>query len=65
MPKMKSVRGAVKRFRRTAGGKLMRHKAYRRHILTKKSSKRKRGLRGAVQVSSADTYRVTRMLAGL
>ena len=45
MPKMKTHRGAAKRFRKTGSGKLKRGKAYRSHILTKKSSKRKRNLR--------------------
>jgi large subunit ribosomal protein L35 len=45
MPKMKSHRGAAKRFKRTATGKLMHQKRNRRHILTKKTSKRKRQLR--------------------
>ncbi|MCK9267690.1 MAG: 50S ribosomal protein L35 [Alkaliphilus sp.] len=45
MPKMKTHRGAAKRFKKTATGKLKRGKAYRSHILTKKSPKRKRKLR--------------------
>ncbi|MDW7661005.1 MAG: 50S ribosomal protein L35, partial [Bacillota bacterium] len=45
MPKMKTHRGAAKRVKKTGGGKLKRSKAYTSHILTKKSSKRKRGLR--------------------
>ena len=45
MPKMKSHRGAAKRFKRTGTGKLVRRKANKQHILTKKSSKRKRNLR--------------------
>jgi large subunit ribosomal protein L35 len=45
MPKMKSHRGAAKRFKRTATGKLMHQKRNRRHILTKKTTKRKRHLR--------------------
>ena len=42
MPKMKSHRGAMKRFKVTGAGKVTRHKAYKSHILTKKSQKRKR-----------------------
>ena len=45
MPKMKTSRAAAKRFRKTGTGKLMRSKAYKSHILTKKSQKRKRNLR--------------------
>ncbi len=45
MPKMKTKRAAAKRFKKTGTGKLMRHKAYKSHILTKKSTKRKRNLR--------------------
>ena len=45
MPKMKTHKGTAKRFRRTASGKIMRGKAFKSHILTKKSTKRKRGFR--------------------
>ncbi|MCH8277039.1 MAG: 50S ribosomal protein L35, partial [Bacteroidetes bacterium] len=54
MPKMKSNRGAKKRFKTTASGKLKRKKAYHSHILTKKSPKRKRGLRKATLVDKVD-----------
>jgi len=64
MPKMKSNRGAAKRFRRTGSGRLMRMRAYKSHILTKKKRKRKRRLRTATTVSSADLRRVRRMLPG-
>ena len=47
MPKMKTKRSAAKRFRKTGSGKLKRNKAYKSHILTKKSAKRKRNLRQA------------------
>ncbi len=47
MPKMKTHRGAAKRFKMTGTGKLKRNKAYKRHILTKKSPKTKRNLRHA------------------
>lgn len=63
MPKMKSNRGAAKRFRKTAGGKIKRKKGYMRHILTKKSSKRKRQLRKSGLVSSADEGRIKRLLS--
>lgn len=63
MPKQKSNRGAAKRFKLTASGKIKRGKAYHRHILTKKSRKRKRNLRQSTTVSEADAGRVRRMLA--
>ena len=61
MPKMKSKRGAVKRFKATATG--YKHKqSHSRHILTKKPSKRKRNLRGPKQVDACDVLSVSRML---
>jgi large subunit ribosomal protein L35 len=62
MPKMKSVKAAAKRFRKTAKGGFKRGDAYKRHILTKKSAKRKRHLRGEGAVSKADAKNVERML---
>lgn len=62
MPKMKSNRAAKKRFKTTATGKIKREKAYKSHILTKKSPKRKRNLRTATTVSDGDSKRVKRML---
>jgi large subunit ribosomal protein L35 len=62
MPKMKSNRGAAKSFKKTGSGKIKRHKAYKSHILTSKSKKRKRNLRKATLVSAADTPRVKTML---
>jgi large subunit ribosomal protein L35 len=62
MPKMKSHRGAAKRFKRTASGKIVRSKQGKRHILTKKSSKRKRRLSGTALVSSSDHARLDQML---
>ena len=59
---MKTQKGAAKRFKRTASGKLKRSKAYRSHILTKKSAKRKRNLRHATLVSKADMFRIGAML---
>lgn len=64
MPKMKSNRGAAKRFRRTGGGKLARMRACKSHILTKKNRKRKRRLRSRTLASRADVARVRRMLPG-
>jgi large subunit ribosomal protein L35 len=60
--KLKSKRGAVKRFKLTASGKIKRHQAFKRHILTKKAPGRKRGLGQAVLVSDADREQVKRML---
>jgi large subunit ribosomal protein L35 len=62
MPKMKTHRGAAKRIKRTARGKLKRMKAFKSHILTKKDRKRKRRLRKSDLVSSADVKRLKRML---
>jgi large subunit ribosomal protein L35 len=62
MPKMKSNRGAAKSFKKTASGQFKRRKAYKSHILTSKSRKRKRSLRHATLVSSADAKRVSTML---
>ena len=61
--KMKSHRGASKRFRLTGSGKVKRNKAYKSHILTKKTAKRKRGLRKSSILTSADTKRMLRSLA--
>lgn len=63
MPKMKSNRGAAKRFRKTAKGRIRRKQGYLRHILTKKSRKRKRQLRKSGFVSHADTTRIRRLLS--
>jgi large subunit ribosomal protein L35 len=62
MPKLKSHRGAAKRFKKTAGGKIKRSKAYKSHILTKKTTKRKRGLDMPTMVSKADFKSVSAML---
>ena len=62
MPKMKTHRGAAKRFRFTGSGKIRRNKAFHRHILTKKSRKQKRGHRGTDLIASADEKRVKRLL---
>ena len=64
MPKLKSNRAAKKRFRKTATGKFVRRKAYKSHILTKQTSKRKRKLRKSAVVSPANKKRVRRMLLG-
>lgn len=62
MPKMKTHRGAAKRFRATGSGKLKRSKAYKRHILTKKSSKTKRNLGKSAIVTKGDHARIARLL---
>jgi large subunit ribosomal protein L35 len=62
MPKLKTHRGAAKRFRKTATGKFKRAKAYKSHILTKKGPGRKRGLAKATVVSASDIRRVREML---
>ncbi len=62
MPKMKSNRGAAKTFKKTASGKVKRYKAYMAHILTKKSSKRRRNLRQATLVSKSEEKRVKIMI---
>ncbi|MGL4484383.1 MAG: 50S ribosomal protein L35 [Anaerovoracaceae bacterium] len=61
--KMKSHRGACKRFKLTGTGKVKRSKAYKRHILNKKSAKTKRGLRKATLLSSADLKRIKAAMA--
>ncbi|MBK8550092.1 MAG: 50S ribosomal protein L35 [Ignavibacteria bacterium] len=62
MPKMKSNRAAKKRFKVTGTGKVKREKAYRSHILTKKSSKRKRHLGKATLVSEQEVRTIKRMI---
>lgn len=62
MPKLKTHRGAAKRFKSTATGKFKRGKAYTSHILTKKTTKRKRHLDTPTLVSPADQKKVEHML---
>lgn len=62
MPKMKSNSGAAKRFKRTASGKLKRKHAFKNHILTKKSKKRKLKLRHYSIVHKSDENRMEEML---
>lgn len=62
MPKLKTHRGAAKRFKRTKQGKFLRGKAFKRHILSSKTTKRKRHLRGSTTVSDADAAKLARML---
>jgi len=62
MPKLKSHRGAAKRFKKTASGKFLRAKAFKRHILTSKPQHRKRQMRGMAVVNPADASKLKRML---
>lgn len=64
MPKMKTNRSAAKRFKRTANGKIKRKKSLARHILAKKSANRKRKLRKATYVKSADAKKLKYLLPG-
>ena len=63
MPKIRTSRSAAKRFKKTGSGRFKRSKAFKGHLLTKKSSKRKRSLRKAGLVDKADQKRVKRLLA--
>ena len=62
MPKMKTHRGTAKRFRVTGSGKIMRSKAFKSHIMTKKSQKRKRNFRHEAEVATADQKVIARNL---
>ncbi len=62
MPKMKTNSGAAKRFSRTASGKIKRGQSHRSHILTKKSTKRKRHLRSTLTVAHSDKKAIMRMV---
>ena len=62
MPKIKTNRGAAKRFRTTGKGKVVRSKAYASHILTKKTTKKKRGLRKAGLVDKSNIGNVRKMI---
>ncbi len=62
MPKMKTKRAAAKRFKPRAGGSIKRAQATKRHILTKRTTKNKRQLRGMVNVHESDMKSVKRML---
>ncbi len=60
--KLKTHRGAAKRFKRTKTGKFLRSKAFKQHILTSKTAKRKRSLRGSARVADVDVPKLARML---
>lgn len=62
MPKIKTNRAAAKRFKATGTGKLKRNKAYRRHILTKKTTKNKRNLRKAVMMDQTNIKNMKKIL---
>ncbi len=62
MPKLKTHRGAAKRFKKTATGKFKRSQAFKRHLLSSKTTKEKRHLSGTIVVSDADAAKVKRML---
>ena len=62
MPKLKTNRAAAKRFKKTATGKLKRNKAYKSHILTKKSTKRKRNLRHATITDTTNVKNMKKVL---
>jgi large subunit ribosomal protein L35 len=62
MPKMKTNRGAAKRFKVTGSGKVSRRKAYGNHILTKKNTKRKRNLRKSDVVDATNLKQVARLI---
>ena len=65
MPKMKSNRGAAKRFRATGSGRIKRKHAFHSHILTKKDTKRKRRLRSTSLIAGADEKAIRKMLPKL
>lgn len=62
MPKMKTNRGAAKRFKKTGSGKIKRSKAFTSHILTKKSTKRKRSLRQSDIVDASNAKAIRKIL---
>ena len=62
MPKMKTTKAAAKRFKTTGTGKLKRNKAYKSHILTKKSTKRKRNLRQATITDATNVKNMKKVL---
>lgn len=62
MPKMKTHRGAAKRFKVTSSGKVLRRKAFRSHLLEKKSPQRKRRLAGTPEVTGGDLSRIRSLL---
>ena len=65
MPKIKTRKAAAKRFKVTKGGKIMRYKSNRKHLLEHKPRTMKRKLKGMVEVAKADRNKIRRMLAGI
>jgi len=65
MPKMKTHRGAAKRFKATGSGKIVRQKANKQHILTKKRTKSKRQMRQEGLITDADMPRIKRLIPGI
>lgn len=62
MPKIKTHRGAAKRFKKTGSGKIMRRRAYKSHMLTKKNAKRTRRLRSNTTVSATQCGKIKKLL---
>ena len=62
MPKLKTHKGAAKRFKVTGSGKILREKAYKGHILTKKNAERKRRLGKKEKISASDSKKIRRLL---
>lgn len=62
MPKIKTCRAAAKRFKKTGTGKIMRNKAYKSHILTKKTTKRKRNLRKPAMTDATNVKNMKKIL---
>ena len=62
MPKIKTNRGAAKRFKATGSGKISRNRAFSSHILTKKSTKRKRNLRKSTMVDSSNLKQIAKLI---
>ncbi len=62
MPKLKTNRGAAKRFRKTGTGKIKAKRAFARHILTKKATNRKRGLRSPKMIDQTDVKGVKKLI---
>jgi len=62
MPKIKTNRGAAKRFRKSATGRIKRGSAFTSHILTPKSTKRKRNLRGGSMIAAVDQKNIARLI---
>ncbi|MEM7468852.1 MAG: 50S ribosomal protein L35 [Pseudomonadota bacterium] len=65
MPKIRTNRGAAKRFAKTGSGRIKRRSSHKRHILTKKSPKRKRNLRGNSLIAAADEAAIHKMIPTL